>query len=45
MDVRVGLERKLNAKELMLLNCGFGEDLRAVNSKVIQPVHPKGNQS
>ena len=35
----------LSAKELMLLNCGFGEDLRVVNSKVIQPVHPKGNQS
>ena len=26
MDVRVGLLRKLNAEELMLLNCGFGED-------------------
>ena len=26
MDVRVGLSRKLNAKELMLLNCGVGED-------------------
>ena len=26
MDVRVGLERKLRAKELMLLNCGVGED-------------------
>ena len=26
MDVRVGLERKLSAKELMLLNCGVGED-------------------
>ena len=25
-DVRVGLQRKLSAKELMLLNCGFGED-------------------
>ena len=23
---RVGLQRKLNAKELMLLNCGVGED-------------------
>ena len=28
MDVRVGLWRKLSAKELMLLNCGVGEDLR-----------------
>ena len=29
MDVRVGLYRKLSAEELMLLNCGAGEDLRA----------------
>ena len=29
MDVRVGLQRKLSAEELMLLNCGVGEDLRA----------------
>ena len=28
MDVRVGLKRKLSAKELMLLNCGVGEDSR-----------------
>ena len=26
MDVRGGLQSKLNAKELMLLNCGVGED-------------------
>ena len=26
MDVRVGLQRKLSAKEFMLLNCGVGED-------------------
>ena len=26
MDVRVGLWRKLNTNELMLLNCGVGED-------------------
>ena len=26
MDVRVGLYRKLSTKELMLLNCGVGED-------------------
>ena len=25
-DVRVELQRKLSAKELMLLNCGVGED-------------------
>ena len=26
MNVRVGLSRKLSAKELMLLNCGVGKD-------------------
>ena len=26
MDLRVGLRRKLSAEELMLLNCGVGED-------------------
>ena len=26
MDLRVGLSRKLSAEELMLLNCGVGED-------------------
>ena len=26
MDVRVGLLRRLSAEELMLLNCGVGED-------------------
>ena len=26
MDVRVGLQRKLSSEELMLLNCGVGED-------------------
>ena len=26
MDVRVGLKRKLSIEELMLLNCGAGED-------------------
>ena len=26
MDVRVGLWRKLSAKEMMVLNCGVGED-------------------
>ena len=28
MDVRVGLQRKLSAEDLMLLNCGVGEDSR-----------------
>ena len=26
MDVRVGLSRKLSAEELVLMNCGVGED-------------------
>ena len=26
MDVRVGLQTKLSAKKLILLNCGVGED-------------------
>ena len=26
MDVRAGLKRKLSTEELMLLNCGVGED-------------------
>ena len=29
MDVKVGPERKLSTEELMLLNCGVREDLRA----------------
>ena len=47
MDVRVGVRRKLSAKELMLLNCGVGEDSfeSPLDCKEIQPVHPKGNQS
>ena len=38
--MRIGPERKLSAEELMILNCGVGEDC-----KEIQPVHPKGDQS
>ena len=47
MDVRVGLWRKLSAKELMLLNCGVGEDSweSPLDCKEVQPVHPKGDQS
>ena len=38
--------RKLSAEELMLLNCGVGEDsLESLDCKEIQPVHPKGDQS
>ena len=42
MDVRVGLYRKLSAKELMLLNFALENPL---DCKEIQPVHPKGDQS
>ena len=47
MDVRVGLWRRLSAKELMLLNCGVGEDSweSPLDCKEIQTVHPKGDQS
>ena len=40
MDVGVGPQRRL-ARELMLLNCGVGED----SWEEIQPVNPKGDQS
>ena len=42
MDVRVGLWRRLSAKELMLLNCGVGED--SLDLKEIQPVHSERDQ-
>ena len=46
MDVRVGLQRKLSAEELMLLNCGVGEDSwESLGLQGDQPVHPKGNHS
>ena len=45
MDVRVGLWRRLSTKELMLLNCGVGEDSESpLNCKEIQPVHSEGDQ-
>ena len=43
MDVRVGLQRKLSAKELMLLNCVLEKTLESpLDFKEIQSVHPKG---
>ena len=46
MDVRVVLSRKLRAEELMLLNCGVGEDsLSTPDCKEIRSVLPKGDQS
>ena len=45
MDVRVGLWRNLSTKELMLFNCGVGEECwESLGLKEIQQVNPKGNQ-
>ena len=45
MDVRIGLWIKLSTEELMLLNCGVGEDSwESLGCKEIQPVHSKGDQ-
>ena len=46
MAVRVGLWRKLSAEELMVLNCGVGEDSWESLGlcKEIQPVHSEGDQ-
>ena len=46
MDVRVGLRRRLSAEELMLLNCGVGEDLRVPwtarrsNQSILKEISP-----
>ena len=43
MDVRVGLQRKLSAEELMLLNCGVGEDsstARRSNHAILKEISP-----
>ena len=46
MDVRVRLWKKFSVEELMVLNCGAGEDCwESLDCKEIQPVHPKGDQS
>jgi len=41
MDVRVGLWRELSAEQLILLNCGVGEETleSPLDFKDIQPVH------
>ena len=43
--MRVGLWRKLIAKELMLLNCGVEDSWESLRCKEIQRVNPKGNQT
>ena len=46
MDVRVGPQRRLRAKELMLLTVVLKKTLEVpLDFKEIQPVHPKGDQS
>ena len=46
MDVRVGPQRRLRAKELMLLPVVLKKTLEGpLDCKEIQPVHPKGDQS
>ena len=47
MDVRVGPERKLSAKELVLLDCGVGEDswvpwaARRSNQSILKEISPE----
>ena len=48
MDVRVGLERKLSTEELMLLNCGLGEDsweslglAKRSNQSILKEISPE----
>ena len=46
MDVRVGLWRKLSTEELMLFNCGVGEDSwESLGLQGDPTVHSKGDQS
>ena len=46
MEVRVGLSRKLSMEELMLLNCGSGEELRVPwtvrrsNQSILKEISP-----
>ena len=43
MDVRVGLFRKLSAKELMILNCGVGVPwtARRSNQSILKEISPR----
>ena len=45
MVMRVGSLRRLSAKDLMLSNCGVGEDsLESLGLQGEKPVNPKGTQ-
>ena len=46
MGMRVGRSRKLSTKELILLNCGAGEDSsESLDYKEIKPGNPEWNQT
>ena len=46
MDVRVEVERKLSAEELMVWTVVLEKTLESpLDCKEIQPLHPKGDQS
>ena len=45
MDVRVGLYKRLSAKELTLLNCGAGEDVESpLDNNEVKLVNSKRNK-
>ena len=44
-EIRVGPQRRLSTEELMLSNCGVGEDSwESLEQQGDQPVNPTGNQ-
>ena len=49
MDVKTGPQRRMSARELMLLNCGVGEDSRESlglqGNQTFKEINPKGNKS
>ena len=40
MDVRIEPQRRLSTEELMLLNCGVGEDARS-NQPILKEISPE----
>ena len=49
MDVRIGPKKRLSTEELMLLNCGAGEDssvpwtARRSNQSVLKEINPENS--
>ena len=44
MDVRVGLQRKMSAEELVILNCGVGKDswnARRFSQSILKEISPE----